>query len=142
MTDFGTIRFTSAKLAAEWGRLRPDLQALLARANAEWAQPRGYALVVTHLLRTHADHVRIYTPRYGADPTKWPKSVPQTSPHEPGPDGIGRACDLRCRDYSREERVDLVRWFNENGPKRADGKPTALCHDVGAGIHFHVQVPR
>jgi len=137
-----SIRFTSAKLSGEWYAMRPELQALIARADAEWAQLHRLPVIVTHILRTHAGHVRIYTPRHGANPAKWPANVPRVSPHEPGPDGAGRACDLRCRDYTKGEREALVAWFNANGPKRKDGKPTALCHDVGAGLHFHVQVPR
>jgi len=138
----GPIRFASAHLAAEWGLVRRDLRALLVRANDEWAAPRGYSLLVTHLIRTHAQHVRIYSPKHGPDPAKWPPGVPRVSPHEPDRDGIGRACDLRCRDYSRAEIAELVAWFNAHGPARTDGKPTALAHDVGLGMHFHVQVPR
>ena len=53
-----------------------------------------------------------------------------------------RGIDLRSRDYSKRTLEALVNYINDNwiyDSERLDMK-CVLVHDVGRGIHLHIQV--
>lgn len=119
----GSIDFARDELLAEFDtaidpRLRGVLLALGYESNRRhWPRP-----VVTSLMRTE-DEQRRLNPR-----------LPD------GPHTDGRGADLRVTIYTTDCAVAVVAWLNAafgDAPQR-----TAIRHDVGAGDHIHVQVPR
>jgi len=125
------IAFKRPRHAHEWLAVDPRIRAIVL-ALAEECDRRGYASpIVTSILRTPDEHARIYAGRANA---------PASSPHIADPRGLVRAVDLRSHIYTPEQVATLVAWMNQHWP-RADKRPTALCHNVGLGMHFHVQVP-
>lgn len=84
-------------------------------------------IMITELLRTQAEQDRIY-----AADEKY-KKAPWKSVHQEG-----RGCDLRTKDMTNEQVQKILALANMV-PYR-EGKVTALQHDVGAGMHIHIQV--
>lgn len=52
----------------------------------------------------------------------------------------GRGADLRSRCYTSEQLKDIKQYINNNYEYRTPGKQILMIHDVGQGIHIHVQV--
>lgn len=52
----------------------------------------------------------------------------------------GKGGDLRSRCYTFEQLKDIKQYINNNYEYRTPGKHTLMIHDVGRGIHIHVQV--
>lgn len=59
---------------------------------------------------------------------------------DPGVHGVGRGIDLRSRDFFPNDLNDINEIINRNWTY-GKGKPTCLIHDVGQGMHIHLQVP-
>jgi len=59
---------------------------------------------------------------------------------EKGVHSTGRALDLRSRNLFREQCRNVEVLLNHEFP-RNDRYHTCIWHDVGAGVHFHLQVP-
>ena len=87
------------------------------------------SIIITDLVRNQdeQDHIYRNNEKYKVKPWK--------STHQ-----FGRAADIRSRIYSKEEIEKLVTFANNvtYDPTRPD-KKTCLCHDVGSGIHLHLQ---
>ena len=86
----------------------------------------GKQPVVTSIYRSEAEH-RALCARLGV--------APYASVHT-----YWRGVDLRSWIYSDDEIRQLLEIINS----RFDygrSKSVAICHDVGAGRHFHIQAP-
>ena len=87
-------------------------------------------LTITEIFRTQESQDEIYgnNPKYQEKP--W-KSVHQ----------YWRGIDLRVWDFTEHEIEKLTTFFNcfEYDPNRPE-KKTCLVHNVGAGLHYHLQV--
>lgn len=87
-------------------------------------------LVITDLLRTQEEQDFIYRNNEQYQNKAW-QSVHQ----------FGRGCDLRVTTFTENEIKRLTDFFNQfiYDPNRLM-KYTCLVHDVGSGIHCHIQV--
>lgn len=52
----------------------------------------------------------------------------------------GMGGDLRSRCYASDQLLELRTYINLHYPYRTAGKQTCMIHDVGQGIHIHLQV--
>lgn len=86
-------------------------------------------LIITDLIRTQDEQNYIY--RENADY----QVKPWQSVHQ-----FGRGCDLRVVTFTPKEIERLTDFFNQfiYDPKRPM-KYTCQVHDVGSGIHYHLQ---
>ncbi len=123
------ILFKEERLAEELPRVDPRVRAILLDA-AQFLLARGYALVVTCLLRTRKEQERIF-----ALAQKLGRKEPERSPHE-----FGRAADIRTQEIPDEVIVELVDYLNRKYPYDNPNMKCAIRHDVGSGDHVHVQV--
>jgi hypothetical protein len=57
-----------------------------------------------------------------------------------GVHSTGRAVDVRSIDLTSAQILNVVSKVNSEF-SRLDGKPTCIHHDIGLGMHFHLQVP-
>ncbi len=129
------ILFKEERLLKELPKVDPRVRAILLDA-AQFLLARGYALIVTCLLRTRQEQECIF-----ALAQKLGRKEPERSPHE-----FGRAADIRTQEIPDEVIVELVEYLNRKYPYDAltgSAQATRKCairHDVGSGDHVHVQV--
>lgn len=83
-------------------------------------------ITITHILRTQTEQDEFYAKdaNYKKDP--W-KSVHQ----------FGRGVDIRSRDFNQTEIKRIVDFMN--GIDYSKDKKTCTYHDVGQGVHIHLQ---
>jgi len=91
-------------------------------------QKFGKQITITELFRTQSEQDNIY-----ADNQEY-KIHPWKSVHQ-----FGRGADIRAVNFTKEEQDEII--FMMNKYPYGDGKHnTILLHDVGDGLHFHLQV--
>jgi len=98
-------------------KINPLLRAIVLEMNYYAVRYFNKALIITDVLRD--------------DPK---------SPH-----CYGNAVDVRCWNLKPAEQQILLAYINKNFPYRHPWKwwlKTCLLHDVGQGLHFHVQARR
>ena len=97
---------------AEFDQLTDDMKAILLAAEAYSWFHFDKELIITSMIR----------------------------PDEMSVHSIGRGVDIRSHNYGKEEIIRFVSHMNYAFPY-GRGKPTALYHDTGRGIHIHLQSP-
>ena len=88
-------------------------------------------VTVTMILRTEAEQDHLYR-----NSTKY-KAKKFRSPHQ-----FGQAIDLRSKTFTIQEIDALVNATNNTFNSTNAYKPTAMYHDIGSGLHFHIQYVR
>lgn len=89
-------------------------------------------VVITMIYRTEEEQDQLYKgkikkgKRY--EDKKW------KSPHQ-----FWHSADLRSSVFTKEEIDKIVEFLNYNYNKTNAYAWTAECHDIGAGMHFHIQ---
>lgn len=85
-------------------------------------------IVITMIFRTEAEQNYLYrnSARYKAKKFK--------SPHQ-----FWHAADIRSFIYTKSQIDELVDFINDKYNDSNYYKFTADCHDVGSGMHFHIQ---
>lgn len=119
------MKFDGDREEREFADLDPRAQAIALWLD-HWLAAKGWPeLTVTSVLRTPAEQVAIY-------------GYARPSPHVDG-----RALDFRVRDYSPTQIQEIDRVVSEAFAQLAGGvMDVCLVHDVGAGLHGHVQVSK
>jgi len=133
--DLSRVAFkkeTAKRLKDEWKTLskrNPALHSIIVHLAGYSGLTLGREIVITQIYRTEEEQKEIYGPHCS-----------KTSPHQ-----HWCAVDLRCRDYSLDERAHLERTlrvydhFNKFKHLPSASR-TVLIHKVNnGGIHFHVQ---
>lgn len=125
------IEFITPRIEEEWGYeiISGALRRIVVAAETYmWHQHRK-PIIITELMRNQEEQDNIYgeTPKY--------KERPWKSVHQ-----FGRGCDLRVWEYTASQVASLEDFLNQftYDSKRLH-KKTCLVHDVGKGIHFHIQ---
>lgn len=113
------VRFISDHHASTFEGLHPAIRAVA----VELEHYVGGDLMITGTIRTAAKMAEIY----GAN---W-KARGKFSWHL-----VGRAVDIRNRDWSPERRVLITAWLKANWPDAE-----ILMHDIGRGDHLHLAIP-
>ena len=126
------IQYKTDRQKREWEsndlswRLRYLVEAVARYSFVEFKKE----IVITDLIRTQEEQDEIYKNNVRYQESPW-KSVHQ----------FGRGCDLRTSIYTVSE-IEILKDFanfftyDKDRPK----KQTCLVHDVGVGLHFHLQV--
>jgi len=121
----------SARLKQEWEQLdvkNEGLYDLILDLNEYTNKKFKKGLVITMIYRTQAEQDHLYR-----NSEKY-KKKPFTSPHQ-----FWQAVDLRSRTFTAEEIRLMVNWINRKYNKSNYWKWTAKAHDIGSGMHFHIQ---
>ena len=87
-------------------------------------------VTITEILRDQATQDKYYcrNPEYRVNP--W-KSVHQ----------FGCGVDLRTWGFTERQLQEILDYINHSFSYDLEGShPVALCHDIGRGKHFHLQV--
>ena len=125
------MKFKTQRIANEYesNSLSDKLVRLIKVADSYMLAKYNYEITVTDLIRTQDEQDEIYK-----DNEKY-KSNPWKSVHQ-----YGRGADLRTRDMSQDMIDDLEQVLNRipYDTNRPD-KKTCLVHNVGKGMHFHIQ---
>lgn len=112
------MEFKDDSVAVEWQsrRLNPRLIVIVLALAA-------YALERWHVTITITD---IYRPKT----------------NDSGVHAVWRGVDVRTRDWTPEMSLDILRWLNESFcyDESRPEKMVAMIHDVGQGVHLHLQV--
>lgn len=85
-------------------------------------------IVITMIFRTPKEQDYLYRN------SKKYKIKKFKSPHQ-----FWHAVDIRSRTFTSQEIKQIVEWLNEAHNDLNYYKWTAKCHDVGSGMHFHIQ---
>jgi hypothetical protein len=85
----------------------------------------GKDICLTEVFRTPEEQVELY--RKSA-------SHPKTSPHM-----YWKAVDVRSSDWTLVQRNRMLQVLNSFTYTSGQGKVVSFVHDVGNGLHFHVQ---
>ena len=123
------IVFKDEAQKAEFARLDNRLQTILIYLSGLAEHLYHKSVVITHLWRTQEGQDEIYKGNAVY------QSKPWVSVHQ-----VGRGADIRSDTYTPAEINNLVSELNSTF-EYGGGKQTAICHDVGHGQHFHIQVP-
>lgn len=88
-------------------------------------------VIITMIYRTQAEQDYLYrnSDKYAKKKFK--------SPHQ-----FWHGVDIRSRVFTRAEIKDIVAWVNRRYNRENYYKWTAKCHDIGSGMHFHIQFVR
>ena len=86
-------------------------------------------LTITEVFRIQQEQDRVYkdNPEY--------KISPWLSVHQEW-----RGIDFRSTDFTNEQINELLKYINDIVDYGRIGKNTMICHDVGSGLHLHLQV--
>lgn len=125
------ISFKTKRIEKEWNDLKfknKDLYDLVEDLSVWVNKEMGKQLVLTMIYRTQEEQDYLYRndKRYQQKKFK--------SPHQ-----FGHAVDLRSRTFTKLEIIKIENYLNDKYDRNNYYKWTALCHDVGAGDHFHLQ---
>ncbi len=122
------IEFKHEKLKTEIEQIDGRLRFLIYACAGYLYNTYGKKLVLSELLRSQETQDEYYKNTLGYKENPW-KSVHQ----------YGRGADISVMYLTKEEYNDLLYFINRY--IIYDGaKASATVHDVGQGIHFHVQV--
>ena len=89
-------------------------------------------IVITMIYRTQAEQDYLYR-----NSAKYAKKKFK-SPHQ-----FWHGLDIRSRTFTKAEIKEIVDWLNKKHNKNQGYyKWTAKCHNVGSGMHFHIQFSR
>ena len=118
------INFKHQHLRAQWVKLlivTPELCYIVLRA----IHLSDSKLYITHIFRTEAQQRKFY-----------PKDPKKQSVHQ-----YWRGVDLGVQKYGLTKSGVLVDQINEEFPydKRRPKIKTALVHNIGQGVHLHMQ---
>lgn len=91
----------------------------------------GKGIVITMIYRTRDEQDYLYR-----NSVKYKKKKFK-SPHQ-----FWHGVDIRSRTFVQSEIDQIVDWLNANHDAANYYKWTAKCHDVGSGMHFHIQFSR
>lgn len=105
----------------------PDLLGVLEFIRNFSQNTYNKEITVTMILRTDAEQDHLYR-----NSTKY-KAKKFKSPHQ-----FGHAFDLRSKTFTIQEIDALVNATNNTFNSTNFYKPTAMYHDVGSGLHFHI----
>lgn len=125
------MRFKSPELEPEFNKAHPRVQALALWLDRHASLTFNKDLMVTSVARTLEEYERIYGPGF---------SGPMPHLSDPAKGIVSRAVDFRTVGELEGEEVACLVTLTNVYWKRTDGKPTALWHTVGAGLHLHCQV--
>lgn len=125
------------RLESELGQLQsknPELHTMLMDLVQFVHDEFQKDVVLTMILRTQAEQDEIYGGTVNSAGRSYDEK-PWRSPHQ-----FWHAMDLRSWIYTEEELQKMVDWINRWGKEHGNYyKWTAKVHDVGKGMHFHVQ---
>ena len=85
-------------------------------------------IIITMIYRTAAEQDHLYR-----NSAKYAKKKFK-SPHQ-----FWHGVDIRSRTFTEAEIKHLVTWMNKKFKKGNYYKWVAKCHDIGSGMHFHIQ---
>lgn len=125
------MKFKDVRQQVEWetGKLPRKITNIIKFIDHYCQAKYNYEITLTEVLRTQEEQDSIYKddPNY--------KVKPWVSNHQ-----YWRAVDLRTNDMKAGMVEDIAEVVNRitYDPKRPD-KKTCVYHDVGKGIHFHLQ---
>ena len=117
------MRFALGHLDEEFERVHPAVRAVVCELDQYLDENDLAPVVVTHALRSESSMAAIY----GED---W-KMKGRFSWHL-----VGRAVDIRNRDWTEDEIEKVVAWLTENWPHAE-----VISHDIGHGNHLHLGIP-
>ncbi|MCB0221349.1 MAG: hypothetical protein KDH09_16755, partial [Chrysiogenetes bacterium] len=123
------------RIVSELPKVDPRVRAILLDA-ACFLAARGFALLVTCLLRTREEQRTIFERA-----VQLGLKEPERSPHE-----FGRAADIRTHGIPEKVIAELVTYINHKypyDPSTGSGQAHRKCairHNVGGGDHLHIQV--
>ena len=125
------MRFKDSWLPGEFKRAHPHVKALAFYLDQHCIDTFAKDLMVTDVERSQGEYDVLYKiPNY-------PGPKPHLADQAKGI--VSHAVDFRTMGELTDAQVQgLVAHVNQNWP-RADGKTTALFHNVGAGAHLHLQ---
>ena len=118
------------ELSLEGNSLHPKLRTIVFTLAGYTDYHFGKDIVITEILRDQATQDKYYcrNPEYQANP--W-KSVHQ----------FGCGVDLRTWGFTERQLQEILDYINHSFSYDLEGShPVALCHDIGRGKHFHLQV--
>ena len=139
------MRFKAKSVDDEYRRAHPRVIALA--QYADWWAMRNLQkdLMLTDVGRTQEEYDLIYDAKIaegqyfvGQDGAKH-YAGPRPHLEDPLHGVPSHAVDIRQPGELTTQQAERLRdHLNAYFPRR-DGKPTALIHDVGAGVHLHLQ---
>jgi len=119
-----TIEFKRDHLRWEFDQqIHPAVRAIVRELDAHLGAKGWPGVTITHAWRSLASMADIY----GRD---W-RARGLWSWHL-----VGRAVDIRNRDWSPEQREEITAWLEDHWPDAE-----VLMHDIGRGNHLHLGVP-
>lgn len=121
----------SPRLKREFSELETknkEFRDLLKDLNAYTNSEFGKNIIITMIYRTKAEQDYLYR-----NNAKYKKRNFK-SPHQ-----FHHGGDLRSRTFTQSEITQTVEWLNKRYNSTNYYKWTAKCHDVGSGMHFHIQ---
>lgn len=121
------VKFKTQRIEAEWANAYQPLKDFVTMLALFLFLKYKKDLTISELNRTDSEQDEYYK----ADPNY--RIRPWRSVHQDG-----RGCDIRTRDMSPEIARELYELACKI-PYR-DGKKSAVLHDIGLGMHLHVQV--
>lgn len=125
-----TLTFKHKKLQVEFTKCHPKIRAMIYEIY-DYCALKGYQTpVVNHLERDWKTHVAIY----GKEKAKEVKS-----PHLDRP---CRGADISVWQWLEEEMKDVEVYINNVFEDPNYKYPKALIHNVGKGLHMHLQCGR
>lgn len=124
----------SQRLVKEFNSLKTKnvhLYNILIELNEFTNREFDKGIVITMIGRTSAEQDYLYrnSAKYKIRQFK--------SPHQ-----FDHAIDIRSRTFTDQEIGKIVEWLNKNNDQANYYKWTAKAHDVGSGMHFHIQFVR
>ena len=125
------MKFKTDDQFNDWhnGKIAPKLKNIIKMVDCYMMAKYGYEITVTETMRTQEQQDYIYRNNVKYKVKPWP------SVHQ-----FGRGIDLRTRDMNPQMVADVVQLCN-NIPydKNRPSKKTAQAHNVGSGLHLHIQ---
>lgn len=120
------MRYKAPELVLEFERAHPRAQALAYYIDNYSQRRFGHDIMITDVERDKAAYEAIYGIGYTGP-------MPHLGPHS-------RAFDFRTVGEFTDDQMQEMSDHINGYWVRADGKPTLIHHDVGAGSHGHGQV--
>ena len=126
------MKFKTDEIEAQWNsdKVSKKLKDIIKMGEEYSSIEFGQELTITDLIRTQEEQDRIYGDSENYQINPWP------SVHQ-----FGRGADLRVRDFTKEQIDKLTTFFNLiTYDSNRSNKKTCLVHNVGQGLHFHIQI--
>ena len=115
----------SKRIQNEWYELSKkniDLWRLINNLSFQVEKKFNKDVIITHIYRRQQEQEHFYG-----------KGTKRKSSHQ-----YWHSLDLRSSIYTKDEIEWMVDYLNNNSPNNYY-KVTAFVHDIGHGVHFHIQ---